>query len=204
MGEKEQFSDGAVTGAKEASDLAKLSAEVLDLGLVRESRPVFVFDKTLAKEKKGNAERQEKHRKEKEKQGLKLGFAPVDALEKVKALGGGPDGWAKYLASIKEASLSGGVGPVVEPVVQRIEVPVIKEVFVEKEIIKEVIKEIPIEVFIEKIIEKEILKEVPGPIQKIEIEKPFTAEQKKTIYIGEKVRALTGFRRKLVKFLIGI
>lgn len=180
------MSDQAVKAAKEVSEVAKLSAEVIELGLVREGRPVFVYDKKLALEKKGNAGRQEKHREAKAKEGLKMGFAPVDALEKVKQFGGGSDGWKKYLASIKEVSFSSGVAPVVEPVVQRIEVPVIKEVFVEKEIIKEV------------------LKEVPGPIQKIEIEKPLTAEQKKTIYIGEKVRALTGFRRKLVKFLIGI
>ena len=185
-GAEQPMSDEAVKQAKELSEVAKLSAEVIEKGLVRETRPVFVFDKRLAEKKSGNAARQEKFRVEREKEGLKMGMVPVAALEKVKKLGGGSDGWIKYIASISNPKnetqevLSGGVAPAVEPVV------VIKEVFINKDVIKE----------------------VPGPVQiqieKVEIEKPMSAEQKKTLYIGEKVRALTGFRRKIVKFLLGI
>lgn len=179
-GAEQPMSDEAVKQAKELSEVAKLSAEVIEKGLVRETRPVFVFDKRLAEKKSGNAARQEKFRVEREKEGLKMGMVPVAALEKVKELGGGSDGWIKYIASLSNPKnetqevLSGGSVPVK-----------------------------PIEVI------KEVIKLVPGPVEirKVEIEKvvfQMTEEEKKTFLIGKKVRESTGFRRKLIKFLLGI
>lgn len=194
--------------AVETSDVARLSAEVVEKGLVRELRPVFIYDKKLAKEKQGNAARQDKFRAEREKQGLKTGLAPIEVLEKVKALGGGADGWIKFLAqagNVKEDSSVTGNG--VSAVIQRIEVPVevIKEVIIEKIVEKEVVKEVPVEVFIEKI----VVKEVPGETvykEKI-VEKQvlrLNSEGRKMLKIGEKVAALTGWRLKIVQFLAGI
>jgi hypothetical protein len=82
--------------AKEALDMAKLSEHVLhEHSLIREHRPVFVFDQKLAKTKHGNALRQEKFREKQLEKGLKKGEVPIAILEKVKEFGGD---WAKYQA----------------------------------------------------------------------------------------------------------
>jgi hypothetical protein len=123
---------GLDNDVKEMSELAILQAEVLEKGLVKETRPVFVFDKTLAVEKKGNALRQEKHRQSKQAQGLKTGFAPAEVLEKVKELGGGAEGWSQYLNQLRSVQI------------ETREVP--KEIIVTREVPVEVIKTVEIEV----------------------------------------------------------
>jgi hypothetical protein len=194
-----------------------LSAEVVEKGLVRELRPVFIYDKKLAKEKQGNAARQDKFRAEREKQGLKTGLAPIEVLEKVKELGGGAEGWVKFMAlsgGLKEASLGDGVvkAPVVdEAIVQKLKednhflVTEVSQMKAEiddltarlaikplvQEVVKEVVKTVPGEtIYKEKIIEKQVLR--------------LNSEGRKMLKIGEKVAALTGWKLKIVQFLVGI
>ena len=156
---------------REMSEVAKLQSDVLPLGLVREARPVFVYDVKLAKQKSGNAERQARFREKSAAKGLVTAQIPAEIVEKLKAVGGD---WSK-LTQVQEV---------------RVEVPV--------EVIKtiEVIKEVRIEVPIEKI--KEIRVDVPGkPTLKL------TAQERKTLELGQKVLNLTGFKRFLVQKIVG-
>lgn len=90
--------DGSIIEAAAAvSDLAALSARVIDEGLVREFRPVFVFDKNLAKNKSGNAARQAKFREKKIAQGLVSAQIPFHISEKLKEFGGD---WSKLTHEI--------------------------------------------------------------------------------------------------------
>lgn len=159
---------------REMTEVAKIQAEVLDLGLVREARPVFVYDKTLAKEKKGNALRQEKHRQKLAESGLKSAPVPVELIEKVKAFGGGKEAWDKVLAENTKT------------------VEIIKEVDKPIEVIKEVevIKEIEVIKTVERTVE--IIKEVPAQVNTHALE------------LGEKVLTQTGIKAYLVRKLLGI
>lgn len=162
------------TDIQEMSDLAKLQAEVIDKGLVRESRPVFIYDKNLAKEKKGNAARQEKHREKLAASGLKSAPVPVELIEKVKQFGGGKEAWDKVLSENTKT------------------VEIIKEVEKPIEIIKEVevIKEIEVIQTVEKTVE--VIKEVPAQVNMHALE------------LGEKVLSQTGIKSYLVRKLLGI
>ena len=82
------FAAGIQAAAAEVSDVAKLSADVVEKGLVREHRPVFIYDKKLAKAKNLNAQRQEKHREKMTEKGLTLAQIPVKIKEEVAAAGG--------------------------------------------------------------------------------------------------------------------
>jgi hypothetical protein len=168
----------------EMSEVAALQAQVLDLGLVRESRPVFVYDSKLAKDKKGNAERQARHRERLEQKGLTMAQVPREILEQVKAAGGD---WSKITRPLD-------MGDTPIPPTSGIEV---------REVIKEVRVEVPVEVI------KEVRIEVPGPTiykEKI-VEKPvirLTSEQKKSLAVGEKVQKMTGWRAAIARKLLGI
>lgn len=162
------------TDIQEMSDLAQLQAEVIDKGLVRESRPVFVYDKALASEKRGNAARQEKHRQKLAESGLKSAPVPIELIEKVKAFGGGKDAWEKVLSENTKT------------------IEVIKEVEKPIEIIKEV--EVIREVEVIKTVEKqvEIIKEVPAKING------------EALTLGEKVLSMRGIKAYLVRKLLGV
>lgn len=184
--------------------------------LVRTKVPVYLEDQELAKERRAKAlaaARSADYReKKKAESGLTLAMTPVDVVAKVKELGG----WPQWLEAQKTI------------VVQEKQVEVIKEVIKEVEIIKEVevqvtrdvVREVEKVVFQDRIVEVEKIREVPifqekiveievpGSVRIIEkiVEKPvvkLTAEQKKTYEIGKKMQGLTGFRRKMVDFLMG-
>lgn len=82
----------------EMSEVASLQAEVLDLGLVRESRPVFIYDRAQAKKKNGDAVRQERRREKLAGQGIALRPVPVEIYEKVRDEFGG--NWALFVEKI--------------------------------------------------------------------------------------------------------
>lgn len=169
----------AESAASEVIDLARLSAEVLEKGLVRESRPVFVFDKNEAKKRSGNAERQARFREKLEQKGLKNAAVPVAVLAQVEAAGG----WEKF--TVPEPQI---VEKIVEKVVDR---PVEKLV------------EVPRVVEVPKIVEVERVLEVPKIVH-VEVPRPaeFTEAQMVQMRIGRRVQALTGWRRRLASFLL--
>ena len=128
---------GPVEQVREMSEVAALQSQVLDLGLVRESRPVFVYDAKLAKAKSGNAERQARFREKLAEKGLVKSDVPAEILASVKEKGG----WEAWISEQKAVKIQ-------EKIVE-IKVEVVKEVpgptvFVEK--------------IVEKIIEKQNLK----------------------------------------------
>ena len=159
----------------EMSEVAALQAQVLDLGLVRESRPVFVFDAKLAKDKKGNAERQARHRERLEQKGLTMAQVPRDLVEMVKAQHGGD--WTK-LTSVAPLGVPQTPTPCIE--------------------VKEVIKEVRVEVPVIKEVIKEVRVEVPGkPVLRL------TAQQNKVFELGQRVSKLTGWRASVLRWLVG-
>ena len=128
---------GPVEQVREMSEVAALQSQVLDLGLVRESRPVFVYDAKLAKAKSGNAERQARFREKLAEKGLVKSDVPAEILASVKEKGG----WEAWISEQKAVKIQ-------EKIVE-IKVEVVKEVpgptvFVEK--------------IVEKIVEKQNLK----------------------------------------------
>lgn len=78
----------AAAEAEKITDVARLSAEVLEKGLVREARPVFVYDKALAATRSGTAARQARHREKLKAQGLVNLTVPAEVADRVKAAGG--------------------------------------------------------------------------------------------------------------------
>lgn len=78
----------AAVEAEKITEIARLSAEVLEKGLVREARPVFVYDKALAATRSGTAARQAKHREKLKAQGLVNLTVPAEVADRVKAAGG--------------------------------------------------------------------------------------------------------------------
>lgn len=151
--------------------------------LVRVKTPVFIEDKKLAKEIRAKAlaaARSADYReKKKAESGLVLSMTPIDVVEQVKKVG-----WTDFLKT-KE---------VIKTVTVEVPGPV---QYVEKLVTG------PVE-YVEKIIELK----VPGPIKYVDkiVEKQtlkLTSEQKKCLLLGQKVQALTGFKRYLVQKIAG-
>lgn len=168
----------AVNQANAVTDLAALSAKVLDQGLVREHRPVFIFDEKLAEKKSDNALRQAKFREKRTAQGLVMTRIPAEIAAQLKAVGGN---WALLL---------GASSPPPNP--SLVESPTGDTTYVGlaasqevREVIREVIVEVPGP---ERIVEKIIEKIVEKPVQKL------TADQRKIFDLGVKVRKLQGWR----------
>lgn len=166
----------------EMSEVAALQAKVIELGLVRESRPVFVYDDKLAKEKSATTTRQAKYR---EKMNA-LGFAKVDVprelVEKVRTAHGGD--WSAFIKSTETKQPD-----IASP-----------------EVVKEISEAGNIETWLKKKVDSAI-SELPKPSipQPKVMENPvlkLTAEEKKTLKIGQKVVSLTGWRAKFVRFLL--
>ena len=175
---------------REMSEVAKVQAEVLPLGLVRVDKPVFVYDAKLAKQKSGNAERQSRFREKRAAQGLVTAQIPAEVADRLKALGGD---WSLMLGALRPPPDPGPVSPpmgdltYVRPAPSQAVVETIKEVLVE--VIKEVRVEVPGPVrIVEKIVEK--------PVQKL------TAEQRKTYDLGVKVSNLKGWRARLLSWIL--
>jgi hypothetical protein len=181
----------------EMSEVAALQAQVLDLGLVRESRPVFVYDSKLAKDKKGNAERQARHRERLEQKGLIMAQVPRELVDLVKTQHGGD--WMKLTnvapleASLQTSKLASG-GVVSDTVLAEIEASGGVEAWVQKRINSAIAALPPVQPvapkIIEKIVEKQVIK--------------LTAEQKKSLVLGEKVQKMTGWRAAIARKLLGI
>lgn len=195
--------------ARDTSDLAKLSSEVIEKGLVRELRPVFVYDKTLSKAKQGNALRQEKFRVEREKQGLKTGLVPVEVLEKVKAFGGGAEGWTKFLA-ISDTKDGGKVtaesvpAAVDESIVQKLTEDnqfLVTEVSQMKSEIDDLTARLAIKPLVQEVVKTETIYKEKVVIQH---DLKLRPEQRDALKVGEKVASLTGWKLKIVRFLAGI
>lgn len=121
----------------EMSEVAAIQVQALELGLVREARPVFVYDSKLAQEKKAGAQRQAKYMQRLAAEGIAMAKVPVAVLDQVKANGGD---WSKLSAPkevIKEVQVPGPV--VTKEVIKEVQVPgptVYKEKIVEKPVLK--------------------------------------------------------------------
>lgn len=174
----------AVKAAEQLSDVAKLSAEVLDKGLVREHRPVFVYDSKLAKEKKGNAARQEKHREKLAGQGLTLSPVPVAIKDEVKAAGG----WDAWLAARQASAVAPAPLPAVAPAppdlseIQRLAAEVDR---LTRELAQQASERLPKQV--------EVIKEVP---------RAETSLEREARELGQRVMALAGIKARLARWLL--
>lgn len=182
-----------VDQAAALSEIAALSAKVIDHGLVREHRPVFVYDEKLAKEKTGNAARQARFREKRTAQGLVMAQIPAEIAAQLKAAGGD---WSLLLGASSPPPNPGLVSPPMGDLtcVKPAPGPAVVEV-------KEVIKEVIVEVI------KEVRVEVPGPVRIVEkiVEKPvqkLTADQKKSFDLGVKVRNLQGWRARFLRWIL--
>lgn len=192
----------------EMSEVAEVQNKALDLGLVREVRPVFVYDAKLAKEKTGNAQRQAKHRELRESKGLVMAEVPREIVELVKTAHGGD--WLK----LSQVKLASGVPPE-PPFSEKVKVSEVPEVTVHSVITTEKLKdEITSDGGIEPWLQKKIdfaIDSLPKPapislkiVERI-VEKPvlkLTAEQKIDYEIGKRVRKLTGWRARILSLIL--
>ena len=196
----------------EMSEVAELQDKALDLGLVREVRPVFVYDAKLAKEKTGNAQRQAKHRELRESKGLVMAEVPRQILELVKAKHQG--NWSGLVHALLASGVPpeppvGGVGLVPQP-------PTVTVTFHSVITTENLKDEITSDGGIEQWLQKKIafaIDSLPKPaavlpeiIEKI-VEKPFrrlTPDQKISLRTGEKVRKITGWRAFIARKLLNI
>nr|WP_304608930.1 hypothetical protein [Polaromonas sp. W11N] len=183
-----------VEQAAAMSELAALSAKVIEHGLVREHRPVFVYDAKQAKEKTGNAARQARLREKRAAQGLVMAQIPAEIAAQLKAVGGD---WSLLLGASSPPPNPGLVSPPTGDLTCVKPAPSVEV----REITKEVRVEVPVEVI------KEVRVEVPGPVRIVEkiIEKPvqkLTADQKKSLDLGVKVRSLKGWRARFVSWIL--
>ena len=195
----------------EMSEVAVLQNKALELSLVREVRPVFVYDAKLAKEKNGNAQRQAKHRKLREARGLVMTEVPREIVELVKTAHAGD--WSKFSQVISPP----GVAPQTPFFGEKFKVSEVPEVNVHSVITTEKLKnEIESDGGIEHWLQKKIIfaiDSLPKPaavlpeiIEKI-VEKPFrrlTPDQKISLRIGEKVQKTTGWRAFIARKLLNI
>lgn len=176
----------------EMSEVAKLQAEVLPLGLVREARPVFVYDAKLAREKKGNAARQARLREKRAAQGLVTAQIPREIAEAVKAAGGD---WSK----LKQADVGtvGGQAPQTPSApgwVGQIEAAGGPEAWLALEVSKALAARPP-EV---KEVIKEVVREVPKPTLKL------NDSQRQALKVGLRVQSLRGWRASMARWLLGM
>ena len=184
----------------EMSEVAALQAQVLDLGLVRESRPVFVYDSKLAKDKKGNAERQARHRERLEQKGLTMAQVPREVLELVKNTHGGD--WSRLTqapAPLEPQQGTSGIGgDVVIPKDQQeaIQAAGGLDAWVQHQVDAALASRPPVEVIKEVIQKVEVIKEVGRPVVKL------TAEQRRVYEVGQKADKLTGWRASVFAWLL--
>ena len=187
---------------REMSEVAVLQGQVLDLGLVREARPVFVYDAKLAKQKSGNAARQERHRKKIAASGLVVMPIPSAIASAVKEAGGD---WYKIAETLGKGSQGpkkeGDEGDVVITKTARAEIEAAGglDQWVQKRVdlaIAALPPVPPAPPVAPKIVEKIVEKVIEKPVVKL------TSEQKKTYELGKKVASLKGWRASVLAWLI--
>lgn len=158
----------------------RLEERALELGLVRERRPVFVLDPKEAKERGGSADRMAKLRNKQAAAGLRPAAVPVALLAEVKEAGGWEAWGAKKTAA-----------PAPEPVIVQVPGP-------ERVVIEKVEVPGPERVVVEKV-------EVPGPervvVQKVEVHVQLGNRDMYSLMLGRQVEKLTGWRRATARFV---
>lgn len=172
----------------------RLEERAIELGLVRERRPVFVFDATEAKKRGGSAERMAKLRDKQAAAGLRPAAVPAALLAQVKEAGG----WEAWEAKKTAA-------PAPEPVIVQVPGPervVIEKVEVpgpERVVIQQVEVPGPERVVVEKV-------EVLGPervvVQKVEVPVQLGNRDMYSLMLGRQVEKLTGWRRAMARFVL--
>ena len=158
----------------------RLEERALELGLVRERRPVFVLDPKEAEERGGSADRMAKLRNKQAAAGLRPAAVPVALLAEVKEAGG----WEAWEAKKTAA-------PAPEPVIVQVPGP-------ERVVIEKVEVPGPERVVVEKV-------EVPGPervvVQKVEVHVQLGNRDMYSLMLGRQVEKLTGWRRATARFV---
>lgn len=154
------------TVADEAIATAQRDAMLRDQhALVRERRPVFVLDETLAVARKGSAERMARKRQRDAERAAAAGVVrlaaelPAPLAAEIESAGG----LAQWIAARPPATL-----PAAEPVIERVEVP-----------------------GPERIVETRV--EVPAKLG---------AADQRRLQIGQAVERLSGWRARLVRWLL--
>jgi hypothetical protein len=187
---------------REMSEVAALQAQVLDLGLVREGRPVFVYDAKLAKQKSANAARQERHRKKIADSGLVVMPIPNAIASAVKEAGGD---WSKITEALGKGSqgreMQGIGGDEVIPQAVRAEITEAGglDQWVQKRVDSAIAALPPVppaspvapkivEKIVEKVVEKRVLK--------------LNSQQEKLFELGKKVAQLSGWRASVLRWLL--
>jgi hypothetical protein len=179
-----------VQQAADLSEIAALSAKVIEHGLVREYRPIFVYDAKQASEKTGNALRQTRLREKRAAQGLVTAQIPAEIAAQLKAVKGD---WSLLLGASSPPPNPGLVESPAGDTTCVKKAPSVE--------IREVIKEVRVEVI------KEVIVEVPGPVRIVEkiVEKQvqkLTENQKKSFDLGVKVRSLKGWRALVLRWIL--
>lgn len=182
---------------REMSEVAALQSQVLPLGLVREARPVFVYDAKLAKQKSGNAERQERHRKKIADSGMVVMPIPRAIASAVKLAGGD---WAKIEAALgKEPKTevgAGGDGVITQSQKNEFTQAGGFDHWLQKKIDFAIASLPPVPLVEPKVVEKIVEKIVEKPVIKL------NSEQKKAYEVGKRAVQLTGWRSAVLAFLI--
>lgn len=188
----------------EMSEVAALQVKVMELGLVREGRPVFVYDAKLAKQKSGNAERQERHRQKLKESGLVVMPVPAAIASAVKDAGGN---WADLVAKLGEApSTPAPLGVVPQTPTSGIG----GDEVIPKAARAEIIEAGGLDQWVQKRVDSAIAALPPAPtvapkiIEKV-VEKPvvrLTSEQKKIYELGKKAAQLSGWRASVLRWVL--
>ncbi len=196
---------------KEMGEVARLQAEVLEKGLVRESRPVFVFDRKLALEKGGAAKRMARMRERQKADGLETRTVPTALTALLNGKFGGD--WDNLLKEVGRQDRGYGVGvkekadPKSELLEQQVQVLTadlarLHEVCqaAEKRVVlaemeAEAIRKKPPQT-VEKVVEKIIEKVVEKPVLRE------SAEDRKARKVGEIVLKRQDFRARLARWLL--
>lgn len=198
---------------REMSDVAQVQSKVLEMGLVRENRPVFVYDAKIAKEKSSNAERQERHRKKIADAGLVVMHVPAAIASAVKTASGD---WSIFTSVLNSATLGVCIPQTPAPSGLAPQTPFVggSSNLIPPTVWSEIVDSGGIDQWVQKKIDS-VVTAMPKPsilppqiIQKVVekiVEKPvlkLNAEQKKIYEIGAKVGALRGWRASLISWLI--
>jgi hypothetical protein len=180
------------------SEVAALSAKVIGDGLVREHRPVFVYDAKLAREKSGNAARQARLREKRAAQGLVMAQIPAGIADRLKAVKGD---WSLLMGASSPPPNPGLVSPpggdltyveVAKGLKAEIEASGGVQSWAQKKVDAAIAALPPMPEakpkIIEKVVEKQVMK--------------LTADQKKSFDLGVKMRSLKGWRARVLNLIL--
>lgn len=155
----------------------RLEDRAMEIGLVRERRPVFVYDESEAKKRGGSAERMAKMRVKQNEAGLRPAAVPIQLLDQVKAAGG----WSEWQAQKLAEATAAVVPPAPVEIEKRVEVPG-----------PERIVEVPGP---ERVVEKKVEVLVPAKLGKRDMA---------SLSLGRALQELKGWKKRLAQFLLGI